>query len=545
MSADSFLKHARTFAGLTLVSRVLGLVRDAVIVRLLGVSGLGTAFNIAFQFPNTFRRLFGEGALSAALIPEYARLLKSDPARSHRFASLTVALLGAGLGALTLLLVAALGAALALGDFSENGRRALVMLAIMLPYMPLVCVTAALGGMLQTHGRFAAQAGAPIILNLFMIAAAVGGSRVIGADPPATALMVCAAVTLAGIAQVFWCLRDLRAVATWTRSFDGAGENVRRMLRKMGPVVIGLGAIQLATLLESWVLISWPLYMGPTIAGRPYPLDEAAGAALGNAQRLYQFPLGIFGIALATAVFPLLARQADDGPAFVTTLRQSLRLALFIGLPSTLGLWWVAHDLTAVVFLGGNVSAEGAARMAECLRAYAWVVGSYSVTHVLTRAFYAKGDTTTPSRVSVLCVFAGLALGAGLMFPYAERGLAIGSSIGAVMHLVVLLRLGQKRLASRDAALFDRQTIVGIARTVVVSLVMLAALAAWRDSPLIATPQNWGGHAVRLAAEVTLGVLAFGAAALALARQEVRWMLDRRSRPRVTNPKLTEPTTPE
>lgn len=537
MASENFVRHARTFALLTLVSRVLGLVRDAVIVRTFGVTGLATAFGIAFQFPNTFRRLFGEGALSAAFIPEYAQLVKRDPALAHRFASLTAAIMGAGLGAITLVLELVIVGVLASVTLPDDGRLALVLLAIMLPYMPAICLTAALGGMLQTHGRFAAQAGAPIILNLCMIAAASVSAYALKLPAVTTAIAVAASVTLAGVLQTLWCLRDLRGVVVWTRVFDGAGDSARRMFRKMGPVVLGLGALQVTTLIESWGLLAYPLYVGDTIWGRPYPLDEAAGAALTAAQRLYQFPLGIFGIALATAAFPLLARQADEPDKFVATLRRGVRLALFIGVPATAGLMWVAHDLTAVAFLGGNVTPEGAHRMGDNLIAYGALVGTFSVTHVLTRAFYAKGDTRTPTVISVASAVGGLGLGAGLMFVWREMGLAWASSIAAAVQLGVLAWLADSRLArgtSKDAGararLFDGPTLAGAARIAVCTAGMLAVLAAVRMVWPREADATWTGHAVRLGAECAAGAGSFAAGAWWLCRTEIRWISERPAR---------------
>ncbi|MDX2116535.1 MAG: murein biosynthesis integral membrane protein MurJ [Planctomycetota bacterium] len=527
----SFLKHARTFAGLTLVSRVLGLVRDAVIVRILGVSGLGTAFGIAFQFPNTFRRLFGEGALSASLIPEYAGLLKNDPTLAHRFASLTVGVMAAGLGGVVLVLELGLLALLWLADVPEDGRRALVLLAAMLPYMPLVCITAALGGMLQTHGRFAAQAGAPIILNLCMIVAAAGSAYALGAPAETVALAVAAAVSLAGVLQVLWCLRDLRGTVHWTRDLEGAAVPARRMFRRMVPVVLGLGTIQIATLIESWVIVAWPLYQGPTISGHPYPLDEAAGAALYNAQRLYQFPLGIFGIALATAVFPTLARLADEPAAFAATLRRSIRLALFMGVPATLGLIWVSRDLTAVVYQGGAVDAEDTRRMAECLGMYAPLVGTYSLTHVLTRAFYARGDTSLPTRISIATVVLGLVLGTSLMWILRERGLALGGSLAAVVQIVWLVRAADARLGGGPAGpIFNAGTLGALARIGACGGVMLLALAGFS----LLWPHEEGvsvaAHAVRLSADVMAGGAAYLGATALLCREDLRTLLNRSPR---------------
>lgn len=523
------LRHARTFAALTLVSRVLAVVRDGLAARILGVSGLGTAFAIAFQFPNTFRRLFGEGALSAAFIPEYAQLVKRDPALSDRFASLITALMALGLAAIVMLIEIILVVLLAAADLPENGRRAIILLAIMLPYMPLICITAVMGGMLQTHGRFAAQAGAPIILNLCMIAAAAGGAYALTLDAAATAMLIAASVTVAGVLQLLWCLRDLRGLVIWSRIFEGAADSARRMFRKMGPVVLGLGMIQITTLIEAWAIIAWPIYVGPTILGHAYPLDDAAGAALTNAQRLYQFPLGVFGIALATAAFPLLARLADDPEAFTSTLRRGIRIALFIALPATAGLIWVAHHLTAVVYMGGRVDAEDAARIARCLIFYAPLVGTYSVTHVITRAFYARGDTKTPAFVSVLTAVGGLLLGAALMWWMREEGLALGSSIAAAVQVSVLGRLAHHRLGAGESRLFSGEVLGSLGRMSVATIVMLLALGGLGMAWPSGGESNWSGHAVHLAAQCMLGVAAFGAAAWFLCRHELRWIMERRA----------------
>lgn len=524
-----FVRHARTFAALTLVSRVLGLLRDALLTRALGVSPVATAFNIAFQFPNTFRRLFGEGALSAAFIPEYARLVRDDPKLADRFASFTAGLLTLGLGAGVILVELAVAAVLAWSSIGPEGRLALRYLAVMLPYMPLVCVTALLGGALQTHGRFAAQAGAPIILNLAMIAAAWWWGVRRGAPVESIALAVSVSVTLAGFVQLGWCLFGLRGLVRWTRVTAGAADAARRMFARMGPIVVGLGAIQIGTLIESWLLVGWPLNVGPTILGHPYPLDASAGAALYNAQRLYQFPLGVFGIALATAVFPLLARQSHEPSAFAGTLRRGIRLSLFIGLPATAGLVLVADDLTRVIYLGGRVTPEDAARMARVLRLYAAVVGAYSLTHVLTRAFYARGDTRTPTRIGILSVVLGLALGAFLMWPMREGGLAFASSVAAGVQLAMLAARAHRALAD-DRPLFDSEVCRAVLRVAgatalmacVVLLVHVVMVAALRFDSL------WQDSAARLAACTIGGVASYAAAAAWLCRVELRWALSAR-----------------
>ncbi|HBS29891.1 MAG TPA: murein biosynthesis integral membrane protein MurJ [Phycisphaerales bacterium] len=526
-SSDRFVRHARTFASMTLVSRVFGLVRDALLARALGVGATGTAFNFAFQIPNTFRRLFGEGALSAAFIPEYAQQLKHDPATADRLASLVAGVMVVGLGALTLVLEGAILVALAVPVARESAGEALVLMAVMLPFMPLVCLTAALGGVLQTHGRFAPQAGAPVILNLCMIGAVLIGAHALAWTPERTALLVGASVVLAGVAQVLWCLRDLRGLVRWTRVVSGASGPARRMLKKMGPVVIGLGALQLSTLADS-LIAGYPVFFGPALpGGTPYPLDEGAGAALTYAQRLYQFPLGVFGIALATAAFPLLAKQADDRPAFVRTLRRSVRLAALIGLPATLGLLAVAPDAVRVVYLGGRVDSAAAGRIAQCVLWYTPMIGAYSVTHVLTRAFYASGETALPTRVSLSFIGVNLALNLTLMFFFAERGLAMASSIAALGQLGVLAWLAHRRLGGGMEGVFDRPTLRGLGGSAVCAAAMLAivagAMALWPRGP---EPGFWDSL-LRLAAACALGAGVCAGLALLLLKDEVRWLLDR------------------
>lgn len=521
-SQDTILKNARTFAALTLVSRILGLLRDAILARLFGLTALGSAWNIAFQFPNTFRRLFGEGALSAAFIPQYAQLLKHDPALAQRFASLIVALASLGLGAALLILEALVLAILFFAPLTEEGRQATLLLAIMLPFMPLVCVTALLGGMLQTIGRFAAQAGAPILLNLCMILAALLGSRALQLQPERTAILVAVSVVIAGALQTLWCLRDLKGRAAWTLARQGTREPMRKTIRALGPVIVGLGAVQIAVLIESWIIVAWPLYQGDTILGYPYPLDAAAAAALGNAQRLYQFPLGIFGIALATAAFPALARIADEPARFAQTLRKSIRLAALLGVPSTLGLIWTAHDLATVVYQGGAINAEDVSRIEHALQMYALLVGTYSIIHVITRAFYAKENTALPMRVSIASIVLSLMLGVALMFPMGEAGLALGSSLASALQLLFLAAAANRTLRAPAEPLLNRPTIAAIARCFLASGFMLVTLALWRTLSPFRSGDTWLQSLISLAIDAALGAASYAAAAYLLCRQDLQ-----------------------
>ncbi|MEC9373641.1 MAG: murein biosynthesis integral membrane protein MurJ [Planctomycetota bacterium] len=530
-----FMGAARVVAGVTLVSRFGGLARDAVCSRIFGAGPVWSSFALAFVIPNLFRRLFGEGALSAAFIPEYARLLREDPEQARRFASATLAVVTLGLAGLTLVGEAVLWGLLAWTALGESGGLTLRLAMVMLPFMPLVCLTALLGGMLQTHGRFAETAAAPIVLNALMIAAAVAWGWLMRASLEATAFAVAVAVVSAGAVQVAWSLAALRGRAGWTREMGGAGASLGRLARRMGPAMLGLGALQINTFLDG-IIAGWPVLFGPTI-GLPglgettYPLDESSNAVLFFTQRLYQFPLGVFGIALATAVFPALAHAAGSSDRFAATLRRGLRLSLFIGLPASAGLIAVRSDLAAVVLGGGRFSTEDSARVATVLLGYAPAIWAYAASHVYTRAFYAQGDTTTPMRISLVVVAADLCLNVILIWPLREAGLAWSTSICATGQCIALAVLARRRFNDTGGHPALRASVWRmLALTVGMGAVLLGAGWALERTALAGSgdaPLSWAGHLVRLALLVAAGVGLYLGGARLLRMKELGWLVER------------------
>jgi putative peptidoglycan lipid II flippase len=514
----------RTVSSLTLVSRFAGLARDLITVRVFGDTAVGSAFVSAFTIPNTFRRLFGEGALAAAFIPEYASTLRDDPQTANRFASLTIALLALLTGAITIvgeLVVLAL-----LVFLPSNAERSLSLQLIMamLPFMPMICVAATLGGMLQIHDRFGPQAAQPIVLNAFIILAASTHFFVPGASATRTAFVIGGAAVAAGAVQVLWTGLALRRHVRWTRVFTGVGDRVRRMLKRYVPVLVGLGTLQINALLDT-IIAMWPIWVGPMIFGMTYPLNEASASILFFSQRLYQFPLGVFGISVATAVFPMLARRANDNEAFTETLRRGIRLSLFIGLPASAGLWLVRHDLIAVMFTGGGsgFSTDGAARAVAVLAGYSPAIWAYSLNHVLTRAFYAKGDTRTPVVVSVAMVALNLVLNLTLIWKLGEAGMAWATSITAVLQCLILTRLSRTLVTGK--ALFDRETMRAIAQTLSLSalMVVLVVLTVW----LMPDASTWGARLGSLIAASVVGGVSYLALSRAVRSTELRWLLHR------------------
>lgn len=518
----AFHAHARTVTLLTAASRVGGLARDAAMSRVFGAGATMDAFAFAFLVPNLFRRLFGEGALTAAFLPAYALWSDRDPAVAARLAWLVVG------GAAVLLSALVLGAELLVAGLRAGGAMDPLggsLLMAMLPYAPLVCLTALLGAMLQSHHRFGPTAAAPILLNLLLVAASLAAVWLDPAGEGRGIRLAAGAVLLAGVLQVAWSLLVLRRVAPLRpgRPSAEASAAARGVAVRALPMILGLGVLQLNGLVDGLVA-SWPTLVGPTILGTPYPLGEGSMAQLGWAQRLYEFPLGVFGIAVATAIFPALSRLAVDPAAFTATLRRGIRLVLFIGLPASAGLMLVAEPIAAVVLQGRAFTAENAAITASILLGYAPAVWAYSLNQVLVRAFYARGDAMTPVRVAVTLVGLNLALNLTLIWtPLGIAGLAWSTAICALVQAAALGTLLSRRL---DARLFD----AAVGRSLLRSVLLTAAMAAAVGGTLLLLPawDSWSGQALRLAAGVAVGggIVLIGAARLGM--PELGWSLGRR-----------------
>ncbi|MFG0326287.1 MAG: murein biosynthesis integral membrane protein MurJ [Phycisphaerales bacterium JB037] len=528
-SSAQLAAGVRTFGGLTLLSRVLGLARDLTTVRVFGDTALGSAFTAAFAIPNLFRRLFGEGALAAAFLPEYASLDRDDPRRRDAFATLAIVGLAIVTGAITILAEVALLAVLLLAPTDADRALSLRLIMVMLPFMPMVCIAAILGAMLQVHGRFGPSAAAPVLLNILMIAAASLHFFGPGLDPVSSAYAIGIAAVIAGIGQVAWCLRALRGLSRWTWAPGEVRDASRRLLRRFLPVVIGLGTIQLNALLDT-IIAMWPNWFGPTIAGVDYPLDERSNAILGYTQRLYQFPLGVFGIAVATAAFPLLSRHASEPARFVRTLRDSLRLSLFIAIPAMVGLILVRDDLVGVVFGGGSpdrmggFSDDGLARASSVLLGYSLGIVAYSVNHVLTRAFYARGDTRTPMKLALGAVALNLSLNLVLIWPMREAGLAWSTAISAAAQCVGAWWILRARLPAH--ADDDRPLLVAFAPALgaLAAMTSLVLLTQWLVLPGDAA---WSSRAIRLGICSLGGAGVYGAVAWRLGSSELRMLIGR------------------
>lgn len=532
-------RAVRATGAITLLSRVGGLARDVIVGRMFGATMVNSAFQFAFGVPNMFRRLFGEGALSAAFVPEYAQVVRDaaqgDRRAADQLASLTLFALALVTGALTVLVELALLAVLVFSTPNPERALTLKLLMVMMPFMPLICCAAVLSGMLQVHARYAAAASGPLLLNAFII---ITGAYFIFTGSLASeiaAYAIGAATVLSGLTQSWWFARLLRPCVSWTRAFDLAKSRAKVMFKRFVPVAIGLGTLQLNTLIDGLIATA-PLLIGPTILGYTYPLDNSSNAILALTARFYQFPLGVFGIAVASAIFPLLSRHADEPDHFLDTLRRAIRLSLLVGLPATLGLILIRTDAIAVLYAHGSTgwSPDDVARSSDVLLAFAIGVWAYGLNHVFTRALYALKDTVSPMRVAIVMVGVNVLLNISLIWSLREAGLAWATSISATLQCLTLFILLRKKLAATTGShvkIIDLEVRSAILRigvaTALMALAVLVVQWALPAAPFLREIGAWGAQLIRLLIAVLTGGACFTLAAWMLGCQEPRWLLTR------------------
>lgn len=552
-ASSRFVGHAVLVSALTLLSRLTGLARDAVLAAAFGLSTVADAFFIGFLVPNLFRRLFGEGALTAAFIPNYTELRERDPELARRFASLVLTLLTVLLLAITGVAELGLWWAASTMDPERTGKAALALhyTRIMLPYMPLICLVALAGGVLQVHKRFGPPAAAPLVLNAVIIAAtlfATRGFSAPGVPEEQVGTTVALGVLVAGVLQLAWQLIVMHRTCGLTRCFAGVGPQVRTMLVMMGPMVLGLAVFQINAFMDALIAFFFAPPEGAppgsvvSLLGWSFeaPLRNGDVAALQWSQRLYQFPLGVFGIAIATAIFPALSAAAAkmagndnaEPPAappasteFAAILRQGLRLTVFIGLPASVGLLLVRVPLARVVYERGAFGLDDALRVATILAGYATSVWAYSMMHTVTRAFYALKDATTPLKVGLCMVALNLTLNLTLIWPLGAAGLAWSTAVSAMLQVVVLVLLIRRRVPGP----VDRTVVRSWARTALASAVMAGVLwpVLWWLDPAV---QSRGASAALLFGATAAGAAIVLAVAKVAGAEELQWLKRRRNR---------------
>ncbi len=437
--AAGVLRSARVVSGGTLLSRVLGLLRDGVIAHVLGAGAAADAFAIAYRFPNLLREILGEGALTSSFLPVYAgRKASGDGEGAARLFRTTFTLLVALLslltaGAVAFFLLAPPGAFL-----PEDPAKATLILELAawcFPYAILVCAAALFAAVLQAEGRFGIPALAPAAMNAAWIAGALLLLPVFGDSPAGRARAVAAAVLVAGVAQAALALPLLRRLDLLPRfTLALRDPALRTMLRRMGPAVVGLAPVQVNLLVNA--LIAEGLIAG-----------DGANSALWYSSRLLQLPLALVGVSLGVASFPAFARMAAEGRRgdLGTTVAASLRATLLLSLPAAAGLAVLGVPVATALFAHGRFRPEDAEAVGAVLRCALVGLPAFCALQVVTRLFHSLGDMATPVRVGAWTVALCFALNLALVGPLGAPGLALATALTAWVNLVVLVRIARRR----------------------------------------------------------------------------------------------------
>ncbi|MGB3455893.1 MAG: murein biosynthesis integral membrane protein MurJ [Litorimonas sp.] len=463
------LRSTAIIASLTLVSRVLGLVRDVLIARFLGAGAVSDAFFTAFKLPNVFRRMFAEGAFNSAFVPLYAKRIEQDgEASADGFASESAAALFATVALLVVAFELTMPFSLNIIGYGldrapgEDGVRpydlAVLYAMITMPYLFFMSVTALFSGVLNTRNHFALAAGVPILLNIFMISA-LWVTPQLGFGQREIGLALCAAIALSGAAQagtVIWGAR--RAGMTLHLKRPRLTPGVKRLVLLGIPGIISAGITQI-NLLVSHLIATF---------------QASAASWLAYADRLYQLPLGMIGIAMGVALLPTLSRslRAGDEASAMATQNRAIELSMLFTLPAAVALFIVPDLLIAGLFQRGAFTADTTAQVAKALELFALGLPAFVLIKVLTPAFFAREDTKTPMVWAGVSAAINISLGLVLFRMIGFQGLALATSVAAwanVAGLSVLL-LRSRRLVP------DRRLVRRLPRITAASLLMGVAL---------------------------------------------------------------------
>lgn len=451
----ALLRSFATVGGYTGISRILGFIRDILFAQILGHEALADAFFVAFRLPNLFRRLFAEGAFNAAFVPLFAgRLEEEGHEQAKRFAEESLAVL---VFALLVLTVAAMAAmpwfmyllAPGFADQPEKFDLTVHLSRVTFPYLLFISLAALMGGVLNSLYRFAAAAAAPILLNVFFIAAILLVVPLTGAPEEVFSWTVAAA----GVGQfLFVVLACQRAGIALRLPRPRLTDRVKRLLSLMGPGLLSAGAMQIN------------IMVGTIIAS----FQASAISYLYYADRVYQLPLGLIGIGLGVVLLPHLSRSLRTGQQAeaMHTLNRGLELSMALTLPATVALMVIPWPIIVVLFEHGAFDRAGADATALALMAFATGLPAYVLVKVLQPGFFAREDTLTPLKMAVVTVVANIGLSLALFGPLGHIGIALATSLAAWLNMA-LLATG---LFSRGFLTLDARLKARLPRIVLASL---------------------------------------------------------------------------
>ena len=426
--SKKLFKSTGIISVMTLLSRVSGLVRDMVMANILGPGALSDAFVVAFRIPNFLRRIFAEGAFSQAFVPVFSELTEQNTVQAKRFVDASATLLATAtfvLSMLGIIFAADIVSVLAPGFTQEPEKFAVTVnsLQIMFPYLFCISLVAMSAGVLNTRNRFAVPAVTPVLLNLCLISAMLVLTPWL--SNAAQALSV--GVLVAGFLQLLFQIPSLLKEGYFPSfSFDFKNSAVRRVSVLMLPAIFSVSVVQI-NLFVSMILASG--------------LETDSVSWLYYSDRLMEFPVGVFGIALATVVLPSLSKKhaAGSTESFSAMMDWALRWVAMIAIPAALGLYLLATPLLSTIFQGGEFTQRDVEMSAVALRAIAIGVSGFIFIKVLAPGFFAQQDTKTPVKIAAVAVAVNIVMSLVLVGKYAHVGLALAISISAWVNASLLL----------------------------------------------------------------------------------------------------------
>lgn len=458
------IRGAFTVGLWTIASRILGLVRDILIVAMLGTGPIADASFVALRLPNLFRRLFGEGAFNAAFVPAISTVLHQDGMEAATaFAEEATAVMMFWLGAITILgeiFMPWVLYVLAPGFAGNHGKFALAvaLTRIMFPYLFFVCLTALFSGVLNAMGKFAAAAAAPVLFNLFSIVFIL----VLTPYTPNPGYAFAWGVSVSGVAQlalVFWAIR--RAGMRFTLPRLRFTPRIKKLFQRMAPALVGAGVTQLNVSID--IIIATLLPAGSV-------------SILYLADRVNQLPLGVIGTAAGTALLPAVTRyiaQKQEGEA-LSALNRAMESVLMLTLPAAIGLAVAGKQVMDVLFVRGAFTEHNAVLAGHSLAAFAIGLPVFALIKIFQPGFYARGDTVTPLKIGVAAVALNLGLNLLFMHPLKAVGPALATSLSSAFNAAWLVFLLRRRGHFALDALARRRS----PRILLCGVIMAAALYA-------------------------------------------------------------------
>ncbi|MEN7972271.1 MAG: murein biosynthesis integral membrane protein MurJ [Verrucomicrobiota bacterium] len=466
MKNGKVIRSAGIVGSFTLLSRGLGMVRDVVFAYFFGTSLMASAFLVAFKIPNLFRRLFGEGALSAAFVPVLIEVrTKQSDKEAWEMASKVVTMAFIVLSAIAIVGVLLFSVALHLPGLSEKWMANFSLSRIMFPYVLFICMAALCMAILNSYRHFSTSAFAPCLLNLILIASMLV-FPLVGNDPANRAHLLAGAVLLAGVAQIAIQIPALKRFGCPFRfSSHWDDPHIRQILLLMGPAALGAGITQINVLIDGYLAV-W--------------VGDWAPAALFYSERLVYFPLGIIATAMATVLLPTFSVHAaeDDQDSFGETLTHSLKYLIFIMVPASLGLLVLSSPIIQTVFeWGGSFNTESTLLSARALCFYAPGLVVFSAAKIFVPAFYAMQDTKTPVRIGLLAVLLNLTMNIAFILTlptyWKHAGMALSTVLAGAVNVTILGIILARRVKNIQWLEILRTFI----RSLFTALVM--AIAAW------------------------------------------------------------------